>query len=1467
MVKWTGKRIVKLSLYQEKARLNALSYLTGSTPETNGVKDPSFIVPSKWIPGFWPSVALGVAAILHTLMILLQKWSISFRCFVRFRAVQKVGQATHVHLQPRAHQGKEELVPIQRTNAGNIYFEFHRRKYVYDPKNDSFTKVRCRTDYEVQHYSSWTGIPSDDVYGQLKEVYGPNKFQMATPAFLDLYFIQITSPFTVFQLFCSLLWCLDEYWQYSLFSLFMICTFEATTVFTRMKSISMLKGMGNAPRPVKVFRHNKWVETSTEDLVPGDVFSLTKGSDDVIPCDAVIVYGGAVVNESTLTGESVPQMKDGVASTKSDMDIPLNIKGEHKVHALFGGTRLLQVTSMVSKAAELLEDEHDRQLENSSGGSNSDGASNTKTNETQIPPPPDDGCICYVSRTGFSSSQGKLVRMIENSTANVRSDSSDTAYLLLLLLVFALTSSGYVLYKGMKDGTQSRYQLLLHCILIVTSVIPPELPMQTALAVNNSLMTLMKMQIFCTEPFRVPIAGKVDTCVFDKTGTLTTDELVAVGVVGRDASHTAITAAYTEALKAQEAARALAIHNTPPVAAVPKPVVNTNTNTNVSSVVEVAVEPVAPPASAASTAGMVTMAQANAECTLVLGGCHSLVLIDGKVGGDPLEVASLRAIHWELPLTMADTARPKPEVLVENPKVLMIPTKTGSTPFPLTIGQVKILARHHFSSKLQRMSVVVRITGDDGGAWVLVKGSPEALALMCTDCPPDYESIAGDLAKRGMRVIALATRRITHEEVAPCCDSRAIAETKLHFVGFISFTCRVRKDTADVIQRLREGGHVVAMATGDAMLTAVHVAKEVGITTQTKKGILLLESDENGLPYWTDYDSGDRFLDPYNVNKLTELCLSYDLGVSGKVLMAAMDKNPALSSHLTEFVVFARMRPDEKERVLLAMKDHGHITLMCGDGANDVGALKQAHVGVALLSGFGDLNVSRDATNKAKADAAKVKEEKDKASKASKEIEAEKSAVAILKLNSKIPTQELMAMKPSELKKSLRLIGVEPDDYPTCTEKSDLVKLYEKKYEQKSKEKNELQRHKDLMAMTPQERNKEIARERNEIAKKKQEEFQQEYLRLEAAGESWAMFKAMQNIWKKESEAAKVMREKMAGQHSIAGSAGRMAAMMDEMQNMEELDIPMVKIGDASVASPFTSKMPSIRGALDIIRQGRCTLVTTIQMYQILALNCLINAYSLSVLRLDGIKYGDIQMTCLGMLMSVSFITISRSKPLEQLSAVRPLRSIFHPALFFSLIGQFVLHLITMIYLVHECKKYLPVDYKLEKSKVFQPNIVNSVVFLVTAVQQVSVFVVNLKGPPFMGGLAQNTPLMYSLAITFVGTFFCASEFIPQLNKWLQLEPFPSTTFRNMVLFVLAIDVGGALLWDRLMLGIFAFPILKASFKSTTKQEIFSMIRAFVLVFVVVNYLANLDYTELAKEMEKQEQAAKLASGAAIREL
>lgn len=540
MVLWTGKRITKISLFQEvntvvlgkvgyehflffflyaitiyhclmtigdqhmealtnaeergidildeaeKQRYEADLFLTGEKMDPDIAEAIAFRVPSAWLPGFWASIFFGLVVIFHALMMLCQKWSVAFRCFIRFRQVSDIQSATHLHVTPRSHQGKEELVVLEKNETqGEQFFEFHRRKYVYDADSETFHKVRCRVNYPESHYEAWTGIPDENIHTRLLNMHGPNKFQMKSPEFMDLYVEQITSPFTVFQLFCMLLWCLDDYWQYSIFTLFMICSFEATTVFSRLKSIGTLKGMGNENRPIQVYRFRAWRESTTEELLPGDLFSLRKEKDDIIPCDALILRGGIVVNEATLTGESVPQMKDGVCSARSSgsgsdrvegghehdlEEVLVNIKGAHKAHALFGGTRVLQVTSAEKK--EQLDDDKDddddedgvedeekekegtdkvvevqeeREQEQEQGDNSSD---ELRTGCRGVPPTPDGGCLCYCTRTGFSSSQGKLVRMIENSTSTVRGDTRDTVLLLLFLLIFAVSASSYVLVQG-----------------------------------------------------------------------------------------------------------------------------------------------------------------------------------------------------------------------------------------------------------------------------------------------------------------------------------------------------------------------------------------------------------------------------------------------------------------------------------------------------------------------------------------------------------------------------------------------------------------------------------------------------------------------------------------------------------------------------------------------------------------------------------------------------------------------------------------------------------------------------------------------------------------------------------------------------------------------------------------------------------------------------------------------------------
>lgn len=154
--------------------------------------------------------------------------------------------------------------------------------------------------------------------------------------------------------------------------------------------------------------------------------------------------------------------------------------------------------------------------------------------------------------------------------------------------------------------------------------------------------------------------------------------------------------------------------------------------------------------------------------------------------------------------------------------------------------------------------------------------------------------------------------------------------------------------------------HHITMITGDNPLTACHVASELKLIH--KKHALVLSNESDTWKWKSVYDDQEQKHVSYPLEQKNFPKWSKNSSVSNestyKYLCLTgegfdyLHKNEydLLKRILSEIKVFARVSPKQKEYVVTMLKSLGYVTLMCGDGTNDVGALKHANVGVALLS-------------------------------------------------------------------------------------------------------------------------------------------------------------------------------------------------------------------------------------------------------------------------------------------------------------------------------------------------------------------------------------------------------------------------------------------------------------------------------------------------------------------------------------
>ncbi|KAJ9121558.1 hypothetical protein QFC22_002177 [Naganishia vaughanmartiniae] len=1146
----------------------------------------TYIQSEEWT--FVYCVLLGAG---HALSFLITRWSKAAAVKLECVKADSLETASLIRVIPKKDKGKGEIVPLQKkvisqdgmlsqsTDNGDVAgrdviysFVYQQDTYTFDSKSLKFTPLPYPSDASpplsvfqnstgllTTQRSSKVPLSPDVSVPHLTQEFGPNACHIPIPKFTELFAEHAVAPFFVFQIFCVALWCLDEYWYYSLFTGFMLVVFECTVVFQRVKTLTEFRTMSIQPYAINVYRDRKWQEVQTDALVPGDLVSITRTKPDSgIPCDMLLLRGTCIVNEAMLSGESTPLLKESVELREGTDRLDMN--GSDRNNVVFSGTKALQVTS-------------------GEGG-------DIRT--------PDQGCLAVVLRTGFGTTQGQLVRTMIFSTERVSANSLESFVFIGFLLIFAIAASAYVWVEGRKKDME-KGKLLLDVVLVITSVVPPELPMELSLAVNASLVALSKYAIFCTEPFRIPLAGKVDVCCFDKTGTITGEDLVVEGVAGLDGS-------------------------------------NSRTLTPVPETPD--------------------------ETKLTLASAHALVLLeDGVIVGDPMERTTLDALDWKL--SKGDNISPKSKDVSYT-------------------AQINVRRRFQFSSAMKRMSTLSYATDKSGKRLVAsVKGAPETLKAMFSQLPDGYDDTYKYFTRRGSRVLALGWKTMKIDQGQITHVTRDQVESDLTFAGFLVFHCPLKPDAVKSLKMLADSSHRCVMITGDNPLTACHVAKDVEIVDRE---VMILDVKEGATSddqlTWRNVDETKIIpvdpAQPFDQSLLAD----YDICITGAA-MKNYEHRPSWIVLVQHTWVYARVSPAQKEFILATLKNLGYTTLMAGDGTNDVGALKQAHVGVALLDGTEE-------------DLKKIAEHQ--------------------------KNERLKKVYEQQCKISARF-GQPPPPVPVA-----------------------------LRALYPdlEEARVALAESHNQAKKKNpMEKF-------------------------------------------------NLAAITDQLAEMDdENEPPKIKLGDASCAAPFTSKLSNVSAVTNIIRQGRCTLVATTQMFLILGLNALITAYSLSVQYLDGIKFGDYQVTITGILMSVCFYCISRAKPVEGLSRERPLASILSFYVLFSILLQFAIHMVSM-YHITELAKFLhdrgPVDLKAK----YTPSLLNTAVYLLGLSQQVSTFVINFQGRPFREGITENPPLYYGLlgvsAIAFAG----ATEFIPELNDWLQLFKMTSS-FRLRLTSVMIIDF--ALCW------------------------------------------------------------------------
>ncbi|XP_064219422.1 polyamine-transporting ATPase 13A2 isoform X4 [Aotus nancymaae] len=365
------------------------------------------------------------------------------------------------------------------------YYLFQGQRYIWIETQQAFYQVSLldhgRSCDDVHRFRHGLSLQDQTVR---KAIYGPNVISIPVKSYPQLLVDEALNPYYGFQAFSIALWLADHYYWYAL-CIFLISAISiCLSLYKTRKQSQTLRDMVKLSMQVCVCRpggEEEWVDSS--ELVPGDCLVLPQEG-GLMPCDAALVTGECMVNESSLTGESVPVLKTALPEGLGPY-----CAETHRRHTLFCGTLVLQARAYVGPHV-----------------------------------------LAVVTRTGFCTAKGGLVSSILHPRPINFKFYKHSMKFVAALSVLALLGTIYSIFILHRNRVPLN-EIVIRALDLVTVVVPPALPAAMTVCTLYAQSRLRRQGIFCIHPLRINLGGKLQLVCFDKTGTLTEDGLDVMGVV------------------------------------------------------------------------------------------------------------------------------------------------------------------------------------------------------------------------------------------------------------------------------------------------------------------------------------------------------------------------------------------------------------------------------------------------------------------------------------------------------------------------------------------------------------------------------------------------------------------------------------------------------------------------------------------------------------------------------------------------------------------------------------------------------------------------------------------------------------------------------------------------------------------------------------------------------------------------